>query len=66
MTIYTLNEWCALHRCGRVFAYKEIKAGRLKARKQGSRTIITQEDDDAYTASLPEFTPSYYPGKPAQ
>lgn len=51
--VYPLNEWCARRGCGRTFAYAEIKAGRLKARKQGGRTVVTHEDDEDYTANLP-------------
>ena len=39
---------------GRNLAYDEIKAGRLKMRKVGRRTIIRAEDAKAWLDSLPE------------
>ena len=50
---YSLNEWCERNGRGRTFVYAEIKSGRLKALKMGSRTIITHEEDERYRASLP-------------
>ena len=52
---YTLDE-LALRGCGsRAFLYLEIKARRLKATKQGKRTIVLNSDLEAYLASLPAF-----------
>jgi excisionase family DNA binding protein len=39
--------------CGRTTIYGAIKAGALKARKIGRRTIILDEDLRAWLASLP-------------
>lgn len=36
--------------------YVEVKAGRLKARKVGSRTIIPETDEQEWLASLPVGT----------
>lgn len=36
-------------------AYREINAGRLEARKRGSRTIITAEAAQAWLDGLPSF-----------
>ncbi len=38
---------------GRTFIYKEIKAGRLLARKAGRRTIILDPDYLAFLTALP-------------
>lgn len=38
---------------GRSTIYEEIRAGRLKVRKVGSRTLITHEDAMAWLNSLP-------------
>lgn len=38
---------------GRTMAFHEIKAGRLKARKMGSRTVVLMEDLAAYLRDLP-------------
>ncbi len=39
---------------GRTAIYEEIKAGRLKARKAGRRTVILDPDLRAWLASLPQ------------
>jgi hypothetical protein len=38
---------------GRTTIYQEIKAGRLRARKCGKRTIITEDDAEDWLRSLP-------------
>jgi excisionase family DNA binding protein len=38
---------------GRTKVYEEIKAGRLRARKVGTRTIITEDDAEDWLRSLP-------------
>ncbi|MFN3699972.1 MAG: helix-turn-helix transcriptional regulator [Alphaproteobacteria bacterium] len=40
---------------GRTKLYQLISSGKLKARKIGKRTIILQEDLQAFLANLPEF-----------
>lgn len=44
------------HRNGisRAQVYVELKEGRLNARKVGSATLITIEDESAWLASLPQ------------
>ena len=37
--------------------YREIKRGRLKAKKLGKRTIITEEAEQAWVDSLPDALP---------
>ena len=37
--------------------YGEIKSGRLVARKCGTRTIITAEDESAWVQGLPKLRP---------
>jgi hypothetical protein len=39
-------------------AYLEIRAGRLIARKVGTRTIITREDGAAWRSALPRLIPA--------
>jgi hypothetical protein len=53
------------HRNGisRAQVYVEIKEGRLIGRKVGSRTIITDDDESAWLASLPQTKP--HPGDQA-
>lgn len=39
---------------GRSTIYEEIRAGRLKIRKAGARTLITHDDAMAWLNALPE------------
>jgi len=41
---YTMAEYCQRYKVGRTKAYQEINAGRLKAVKVGSKTIIRADD----------------------
>lgn len=38
--------------------YEALRAGTLKARKRGRRTIILRDDLAAYLASLPAYCPA--------
>ena len=40
---------------GRTKVYEELKAGRLRARKNGKRTIITEDDAEDWLQHLPVF-----------
>jgi excisionase family DNA binding protein len=46
-------EFCHTYGIGRTTAYAEIREGRLRARKAGRRTIITEDDGEAWLSSLP-------------
>lgn len=50
---YSVEDFCDLYGIGRTQAYEEVKAGRLKAKKVGRRTIITPEAGQEWLASLP-------------
>jgi hypothetical protein len=50
---YTLNEFCRAAPCSRTTAYAEIRAGRLQAKKLGSRTIIPLDVARSFIAGLP-------------
>jgi hypothetical protein len=50
--------FCERYGPGRTTAYKEIKAGRLRARKCGKRTIIGEDDAEDWLARLPTVTAS--------
>lgn len=54
----SIPEFCRATDVGRSKIYEEIKAGRLKAKKFGSRTIIIDEDGRAWLEALPEAVPS--------
>ena len=49
----SLKEFSDRYGPGRTKTYEEIKSGRLRARKFGSRTIITEDDAEEWLDSLP-------------
>jgi hypothetical protein len=51
---YPLNDFADAIGVGRSKVYAEIKAGRLKAKKIGSRTIITSDAAHTYLDALPD------------
>jgi hypothetical protein len=48
----SVAEFCESYSTGRTAAYEEIKSGRLRARKRGKRTIITEDDAEDWLQSL--------------
>lgn len=56
---YALPDFLRLAAIGRTKAYEEIAAGRLKVRKNGSRTVVLADDARAYLRGLPEFAPRH-------
>jgi excisionase family DNA binding protein len=53
----SVAQFCQNYGTGRTTAYQEIKAGRLRARKCGKRTIISEDDAENWLGSLP-FVPA--------
>ena len=51
---HTIPQFCKRNNIGRTTTYGEIRSGRLKAKKVGSRTIITSEAEDEWLDSLPD------------
>jgi excisionase family DNA binding protein len=51
----SIRAFCETYGVGRTKVYEEIKAGRLKARKAGRRTIIGDEAAEEWWRSLPEL-----------
>ena len=49
----SLVEFCHRYGLGRTKAYAEIKFGRLRARKIGKRTVITEDDAEDWLQHLP-------------
>lgn len=45
--------FCERYGVGRTTAYEEIKSGRLRGRKIGRRTIITEDDAEDWLQRLP-------------
>jgi excisionase family DNA binding protein len=52
---FSIPEFCRRYGIGRTAAYGEIAAGRLRAVKAGRRTLITNDDAEAWLASRPEL-----------
>ena len=55
--VLTISEACAFARIGRTSLYQEIKAGRLRAIKQGRRTKILPADLKSWMESSPRVVP---------
>lgn len=49
----SLAEFCHRYGPGKTKAYEEIKFGRLRARKIGKRTVITEDDAEDWLQHLP-------------
>jgi excisionase family DNA binding protein len=50
---FSIEEFCRRYGLGRTKVYEEIKLGRLRARKIGRRTIVTQDDAENWLQHLP-------------
>ena len=48
-----MAEFCQRYGPGRTTAYEELKSGRLRGRKIGRRTIITEDDAENWLRNLP-------------
>jgi hypothetical protein len=55
---FRIDEFAVRNSISRAQVYVELKEGRLNARKVGSATLITLEDETAWLASLPAMNPS--------
>lgn len=58
---YTLEQVSDMLNIGKTKIFAEIKAGRLKVRKWGSRNLVFREDLDAFIETLPIVTPAPVP-----
>ncbi|MGO9681448.1 MAG: helix-turn-helix domain-containing protein [Beijerinckiaceae bacterium] len=50
---FSIREFSQAYRVGRTKIYEEIKAGRLRARKVGKRTVIIDDDAEDWLKRLP-------------
>jgi hypothetical protein len=48
-----IADFCQRYGLGRTKTYEELKSGRLRGRKIGKRTIITEDDAEEWLLSLP-------------
>ena len=60
----SIRAFCETYAIGRTTVYAEIKAGRLKARKAGTRTIIGDNDGEEWWRSLPAIKRDFSHGVP--
>ena len=51
----SISQFCQDYDTGRTRAYEEIRSGRLRARKNGKRTIITEDDAEDWLQQLPVY-----------
>ena len=51
---FTVNEFCVRFGICRSLFYAEVRAGRLKTRKAGRRTLVLTRDADSWAEALPE------------
>jgi hypothetical protein len=51
--VMTVAEFCRWSRLGRTKAYDLFKAGHIKPRKVGSKTVILRADAEAWLQALP-------------
>jgi hypothetical protein len=52
---FRIDEFAHRNSISRAQVYIELKAGRLNARKVGSATLITVEDEEAWLRALPSM-----------
>jgi excisionase family DNA binding protein len=57
--VMTVREFAQAHSLGLTTAYQELKSGRLKAIKVGTKTLITVDAQLAWLASLPQYQPAF-------
>jgi excisionase family DNA binding protein len=55
----SIAEFCQRYGVGRTTAYGEINSGRLRARKIGKRTVITDDDAEHWLEDLPTIAPAH-------
>jgi excisionase family DNA binding protein len=51
----SIDEFCARTGLCESVAYEEIRAGRLKAKKYGRRTVLLEADVQEFLKSLPDI-----------
>ena len=52
---FTVDQFCVRNNVGRTTTYAEIKAGRLRAKKVGTKTIIPAKDEQVWRDNLPDL-----------
>ena len=57
---FSLEEFCFRNAIGRTTAYNEIRAGRLRPKKVGRRTLISIEEEARWLSSIPAFGSTHH------
>jgi excisionase family DNA binding protein len=52
---FSIQEFSQVYGAGRTKVYEELKSGRLRGRKVGRRTIISEDDAEDWLRRLPVF-----------
>ncbi len=52
---FTVDEFCRRNDMSRTTFYELVRAGELKAKKRGSRTIVLASEELAWLNSLPDY-----------
>jgi excisionase family DNA binding protein len=58
---FSIQAFCRQYGVGRTKVYQEIKAGKLKAKKAGKRTLIQGDEAERWARELPELHTSVMP-----
>jgi excisionase family DNA binding protein len=53
----SIDQFCHRYGIGRTTAYAEIAAGRLRCRKVGKRSLIAEDDAEAWLEGLRSISP---------
>ena len=51
----SIAEFCRAYSCGRTKFYQELNAGRIAARKVGTKTLIERSEADRWLKALPKL-----------
>jgi predicted DNA-binding transcriptional regulator AlpA len=54
---FGVKEFCKRNSMARSTFYELLKAGALKAKKRGAKTIVLASDEQAWLNSLPDYSP---------
>lgn len=60
---FSMKQFCRRYSIGRTKAYEEIKRRRLHARKIGRRTVILEDDAEAWSQRLPRMKSTHGAGE---
>ncbi len=56
---FSIKRFCREYDVGRSYVYELIKAGKLRAVKASTRTLILKQDAEAWAEALPAINPAH-------